>query len=91
MSIQVASGPVCRATVDNHCCWIPGAGVCPHFDATLPDGFCSLRAELGSWDAVHEDERYVPQRKAFEDAGTPLCGNYPRQDHPCGTCGAVGK
>ena len=80
----------CRATADNHCCWVPGYGVCPHFDSSLTDGFCSLRARLGSWQAVHDDAEYAPQRAAFEAFGTPsvLCGDYPA-GKMCATCGAV--
>jgi hypothetical protein len=88
---------VCQATAENHCCWVPGVGVCPHFNPTPPKGaggFCSLRTELGSWEAVHESDKYAPQRAAFESfgthGGTSLCGDFPRaSESPCATCGAI--
>jgi len=84
----------CKATVDKHCCWI-GASVCEHFNPdTQVDGkFCSLRTELGSWELVHEDPRYAPQRAFFENfgpSGTSLCGDYPAEGETCGECGEVG-
>jgi hypothetical protein len=80
----------CKATADNHCCWL-GASVCEHFNSDLADNkFCSLRTELGSWDLVHEDPRYAPQRKFFEGFGTSLCGDYPIAGETCGECGEVG-
>jgi hypothetical protein len=79
----------CRATADAHCCYVPDAGVCPHFDESRTDGFCTLRAELGSWDLVHRDPRYAPQRTAFEAFPTSLCGDFPQVGEDCGACGAV--
>jgi hypothetical protein len=76
----------CGATVTENCCWVPGVGLCPHFDPSLKDGFCSLRAELGDWSLVHRDPRYAPQRAVFEAFPTPLCGDYPG-DESCGVCG----
>ena len=80
----------CQATVENHCCWIPGAGVCPHFNPTLTGGFCTLMAELGDWALVHDDPRYAPQRAAFEAWPSVLCGDFPAPGTRCGTCGVVG-
>jgi hypothetical protein len=83
----------CKGTAEKHCCWIPPGNVCPHFNAALVGGFCSLRRELGSWQAVHASPRYAPQRAAFEgfSAGpTSLCGDFPvASESPCATCGAV--
>lgn len=81
---------ICGATAKEHCCWVPGVGVCPHFDSELTGGFCSLRAKLGSWDLVHDDPRYQLQREAFEDFGTSLCGDYPAKGVTCGECGITG-
>ena len=82
---------ICQATVDNHCCWLPGASErCEHFDPALTDGYCSLRAELGSWQKVHIDARYAPQREAFERFGSALCGDFPAPGRTCGTCGVIG-
>ena len=86
---------VCGATPTSHCCWV-GGEVCEFFDpAGLVDGrdgACTLRTELGSWDAVHKDGRYLAAVKAEipSFAGTDRnCGDYPFAEG-CGTCG-VGR
>jgi hypothetical protein len=85
--MRASQETTCRATAVNHCCWLPnGKGVCPHFDSSLTGGFCSLRAELGSWELVHIDVRYERQRDAFESFGTSLCGDYPLDSEGCGVC-----
>ena len=81
---------ICRATADVHCCYILGMGVCPHFDSTRTDGFCSLRADLPDWEAVHRDPRYRPQRDALEKHGSVLCGDWPARDEKCNACGVTG-
>ena len=78
---------VCRATPENHCCWLPG-GVCPFFDPVAlaeGNGGCSLRAELGSWDAVHKDPRYL-RDVAPHWPQVDYCGAYPVNQR-CATCG----
>jgi len=83
----------CKATSTKHCCWIAGA-VCEHFNPARVEGkFCSLMEELGDWELVHNDPRYVPQRTFLENfgkSGTSLCGDYPAEGETCGECGEVG-
>ena len=59
-------------TQGRECCWVEGRP-CPHLDGDL----CSLRAELGSWDAVHEDSRYKENPKPVWDRlGIADCGEF---------------
>jgi len=81
---------LCKATAETHCCYIIGQGVCEHFDATKTDLFCTLRAELPEWNAVHNDPRYRPQRKALEGFGSVLCGDWPTVGELCNACGVTG-
>ena len=89
----------CPGDRDQHCCWLAGRP-CPFLEEGTVEGrrwACGLRRELGSWDAVHDDPRYLstvaPEWAAlppFED-GTPViisCGDWPTPRNPCGTCGA---
>lgn len=77
---------VCRATDEDHCCWV-GGEVCAHYLPNEPLGLrCALMAELGSWSEVHVDPRYPASLTA---AGIE-CGNWPRPGQTCGDCGEVG-
>lgn len=85
-----AGNPTCGATATNHCCYLPGEVVaCEFFDPTAKGnkGFCSLRTELGNWNAVHADPRYQYIGEAFTLFGTSLCGDYPQSNEGCGECG----
>lgn len=76
----------------NHCCWFRGI-ICPFLVPSNVEGFkwcCSLRRDLGSWQAVHTSEiyqRYV--QPMFELIGHPdwKCGYYPPEGMKCNTCG----
>ena len=69
---------VCTGRGDNggHCCYI-GGKVCYFYD----DG-CTLRAELGSWEAVHSDRRWkrskVGKWFAVNYSGFG-CGDWPQK------------
>lgn len=46
---------------EEHCCWW-GGKPCPFLEENTEPGFrwsCGLRRELGSWDAVINDPRYI--------------------------------
>jgi hypothetical protein len=54
---------------------------------------CSLRVELGSWDKVYEDERYIEKILPMyirKDATTRKCGEWPGPNTTCGECGLSG-
>lgn len=84
---------ICHGNLDDHCCWFAGR-IC-EFLAENVDGrrwTCTLRAELGSWDAVHADPRYEPVKvRVLELSTAPaLCGDWPPAGKRCNTCGMVG-
>jgi len=54
------------------CCWVQGKP-CVHLDGDL----CSLRVELGSWEAVHADPRYQETpAPVWKEKGIADCGDY---------------
>jgi hypothetical protein len=64
------------------CCWVDGVR-CPHVEeGTVPGRLaaCGLFRELGSWQAVHIDPRYVRDVKPMFDRLYPGfgCGDYPQ-------------
>lgn len=73
-----------RCTKGAECCYVTpqvrvytGAGPveakCPHLDGDQ----CGLRAELGSWEAVHSDPRYQEWPKPlWVEKGIADCGDY---------------
>lgn len=87
---------ICLGNGDDHCCWFNGQ-VCEFLVVQEPDEngrkfVCSLRAELGSWDAVHADPRYAPVKARVLSLSTApaLCGDWPPPGKNCTTCGGVG-
>jgi hypothetical protein len=81
---------------DDHCCWIKGK-VCPHLitDYTDETGHhrrwaCALRAELGDWDLVIKDPRYIEATKDAWIDGLN-CRDWPDGEGPnkgvCAECG----
>lgn len=82
----------CLGTQDDHCCWLSGK-VCVFLEQyTVPDRrwVCGLFRELGSWEAVYKDPRYVSQVKPFWDGFAPGkgCGDWPLAGTTCEVCGA---
>jgi hypothetical protein len=75
----------CTGRGPAHCCWVAGRP-CTHLrdreqgDA-VPDGrryACGLLVELGSWERVHADPRYLAEPRAHWDRtpGFPDCGDW---------------
>lgn len=83
--------------LEDHCCYLDGKP-CAFVEENTQPGFrwsCGLRRELGSWDAVLSDPRYVaevlPKHVArSERLGIPLsnCGDWPADPESCAYCGA---
>lgn len=77
-----------------HCCWINGT-VCVFLrddglDATRR-WVCTLREELGSWEAVHKDIRYIEKvRPTLDKFNQANCGYWPGPGVTCGECGVSG-
>lgn len=78
--------------LDDHCCYINGK-VCQFLEEGTEVGYkfsCGLRRELGSWDAVVKDARYVKHiAPVFEPDGVS-CADWPNADkgQTCKQCGA---
>lgn len=69
---------------DDHCCYVNGKP-CPFLEENTEPGFrwtCGLRRELGSWDAVIADPRYVPIGEFFKPFGYN-CKTWSDPEHPC--------
>lgn len=78
---------------EEHCCWVRGEPC--QFLRENEGGrrwACGLRLELGSWEAVHADSRYLAEiRPAWDEVGAPDdCGDFPGPGRHCGTCGEEG-
>ena len=51
----------CHGLNDSHCCWINGT-VCPYLEEHTVEGrrwVCGLLRELGTWEKVYTDPRYL--------------------------------
>jgi len=74
-------------TGKDHCCWLAGK-VCPHVRPSARDGYvwdCGLRADLGSWDAVHSSPEYLRDVKPI---GLKVdCGDWEPEARGCIDCG----
>jgi hypothetical protein len=69
--------------------------VCRFLEEGTVDGrrwACGLRRELGDWDKVHADSRYLEDVKPIlEGIGVAVdCGDWPPPGKACGTCGVTG-
>ena len=87
--------PLCGSG-DDHCCYFRGE-VCQYLRQEYPtDRYkwsCALRTELGDWDKVHNDERYIINVKPnYTLIGHPdlNCGDFPQKGVTCHTCGNIG-
>ena len=56
-----------------HCCYFDGI-VCKYYD-----NGCSLRRELGSWEKVHNDPRYIKDITSKKASPIP-CGDFPTSE-----------
>jgi len=84
----------CSGITSDHCCYVEGE-VCPHLrdDGVQADRrwVCTLREELGSWEAVHQDSRYkVHPQPVWQKLNIDECGDYPSPGITCGECGQTG-
>ena len=84
----------CKAgiTTDGHCCWINGV-VCPLLEDRGKNAdrryVCTVREDLGSWEAVHSDPRYLTfVRPAMSIVTGVDCGDWPPPGQTCAECGA---
>ena len=73
----------------------PNAGWrCEFLEENTEPGFrwsCGLRRELGSWDAVHSDPRYIEGPGAKWGRFGTICGDFPDPDKGelCRICGSL--
>lgn len=73
----------CHGNGEGHCCNLGRHGVCTFLDDRGTDAprrwVCRLREELGSWDEVHTDERYLATvyPKLREIGVREHCGDWP--------------
>lgn len=77
--------------LDEHCCWIAGK-VCEFLEENTEKGFrwsCGLRRELGSWDAVITDPRYLDGPAKESTTPNMNCRDWPSPSAggPCKLCG----
>lgn len=91
MAMSMAHRPRCGAKT-GHCCWF-GENPCRFLrddgDSAHRRWVCTLREELGSWEAVHADPRYVEHVNLKALLGVD-CGDYPGPGMTCGECGVTG-
>ena len=82
----------CHGNGSDHCCYLPGSGVpdpggsdqsvCPFLEVDTVPGrhwVCGLRRELGSWEAVHADARFLATVRPVWRANDPPiadCGDW---------------
>lgn len=83
---------ICKGNKDNHCCWFQGKE-CQYleFDTNGREIACGLLLELGDWESVYKDERYIRDVKSkiiASDIGCD-CGDWPKvsSGHWCSFCG----
>lgn len=84
----------CQGTPENHCCWVDGVQ-CFYFEVGTVEGrqiACGLLRELGTWDAVYADPRWIAHVKPMMDRLWPGlgCHHLPRVNETCATCGVIG-
>lgn len=82
---------LCHGNTPIHCCSFWGY-VCPYVEENTVEGrrwACGLRRELGSWDAVLTDSRYIRDVQPQLDKLTALhgqvtsCANWPLPGYRC--------
>jgi hypothetical protein len=68
----------CHGNGADHCCYFHGP--CPFLETDTVSGrhwVCGLRRELGSWDLVHTDPRYLTTVKpVWIENGVDDCGEF---------------
>jgi hypothetical protein len=79
----------------DHCCWLGIHGVCQYLETDTVPGrkyACGLMRQLGDWELVHIDPRYLRDIKPKLDAmaiTVENCGDWPPVGEECGACGDV--
>lgn len=86
---------ICQGNSKDHCCYLPNIGVCQYLEENTMKSrrwVCKLRRELGTWNKVHADPRYIksilPNLSLFDP--NLNCGDWPRLGETCNECGARG-
>lgn len=81
----------CLGTTDNHCCWLGGPGQCQYLQKNFEtkEIACGLMVELGTWENVYADSRYINNVKPHLENYRPGldCGEYPWPGKRCDACG----
>lgn len=83
----------CHGNGADHCCYWNGEP-CPYLEQdTIPGRrwVCGLMRELGDWDLVHEDPRYLNDVQPLWRDEDPLWDWLWQQGVRCGTWGVEGK
>lgn len=75
----------CHGNGQNHCCNLGQRGECEFVEENTIAGrrwACGLLRELGSWESVEADPRYLKSVKPFFDEYMPgvSCGSWPPKD-----------
>ena len=91
----MSNTPYCSGNSSDHCCYLNGPP-CHFLEENTVEGrrwACGLRRELGSWDAVYADQRYIIEiQPVWEQTGLAgyKCGEWPAPGFKCGQCGLEG-
>lgn len=69
----------CHGNGSEHCCWVEGVE-CRFLEVDTVPGrhwVCGLKRELGDWEAVHEDPRYLEHvRPVWDLHSVRDCGDW---------------
>lgn len=69
----------CHGNGADHCCYVEGEP-CPHLLVDVVPGrrwACGLLVELGTWERVHADPRYLAvPAPVWRARGVPDCGDF---------------
>lgn len=82
---------ICNGTSKDHCCWVGKQGICPHLIVQNDEISCGLLNELGTWEAVYADPRYLADVQHVWDKIAPGkgCGDWPLPGTTCNACGVT--
>ena len=86
---------ICQGNLNDHCCWINGK-VCPFLEENTVQErrwACGLYRELGSWNSVHSDSRYLEHIRPMFEKWRPdrNCGEWLYENEMCNTCGITNQ
>lgn len=84
----------CLGNGDRHCCYVRGKR-CPNLEEGTVEGrkwACGLRRELGDWDLVMEDPRYIGDQWVAIGLPFDYCKTFPESaPGGCAQCGVKGR